>query len=660
MALQQTDPNAIDSGRYTPETITRQRRIVDAMMLNATKQRPIQHWMQGVAQLGESLMAGLRSRQLDEAERQNERDSAGVIRDSYNSAMPGMAAKVDPTSAPATMPNAATSLLEPSAPTSVTADRGAFLSSIAPAVAEAAKATGIDPRIIQAQAILESNWGKSAPGNNLFGIKGPGTVRPTTEIVNGQPVRMSASFQSYASPADSVGGYASFMQSNPRYKPLMAAQGLEAQADALQKSGYATDPRYGAKVLQIARTLSGGAAASADATLPQNAQPTQGALSAPSQSPYDVAGPLTASARVPIAPALTGLEGASPSMVPPQMPEGKPAATNRDVAAAMSRAPAAPAAPVGQLYTGTAQQPDVSKLIAAVSNPYISESARTAAMNVLNTQLAANKLQHLDLGNAIAITDQRGNIIRTIPKGEPNKGPQFVETGEIDAQTGQPIKGWVDPRDRSVVPYRPQNSATTQPSSIPPVPPGVDPKVWRETQSKRVTEEAMPASDTATSKLRNEIQGLPSYKNIAQAAPVYKSMLEAASRDNRAADVNLIYGMAKIMDPGSVVREGEMSIAQAIATLPQRLQATIQSQLTGDGRLSPEVRASIMQEARGRIGAYQSMFDQDAAMYRGIAQRNRMNEADVLPTFGPFEDYKPPSAAVSPDAIDNLVKKYSK
>lgn len=160
----------------------------------------------------------------------------------------------------------------------------------------------------------------------------------------------------------------------------------------------------------------------------------------------------------------------------------------------------------------------------------------------------------------------------------------------------------------------------------------------------------MPASGEVTSKLRNEIQGLPSYKNIAQAAPVYKSMTEAAGRDNRAADVNLIYGMAKIMDPGSVVRESEMTVAQAIATLPQQLQAALKSQMTESGRLTPELRQMIMQEARSRILAYQGMFNQDAGMYRGIARDSRMNEAHVLPTFGPFDEFKSPASPAPPAA----------
>jgi hypothetical protein len=166
--------------------------------------------------------------------------------------------------------------------------------------------------------------------------------------------------------------------------------------------------------------------------------------------------------------------------------------------------------------------------------------------------------------------------------------------------------------------------------------------------AERQATEGLPATSEETTSLRKEVQNLPSYKNITASAPVYKSMLDAAGRDNRAADVNLIYGMAKIMDPGSVVRESEMTIAQAVATLPQSLQATVLSQLKETGRLTPEVRAAIMGEAHGRMQQYQYMYDQDASMTRGIAERRRMDPRDVLQTFGPFEQFKPPAAALPP------------
>lgn len=136
-----------------------------------------------------------------------------------------------------------------------------FITSIWPHVLQASQATGIDPRIIAAQAALESGYGRHAPGNNLFGIKSHGqsggNTLATTEVVNGQPVRTSASFRAYDSPADSVMGYADFINANPRYGPLKRAQGLDAQLAALQASGYATDPNYSQKVGSIARSIDG-------------------------------------------------------------------------------------------------------------------------------------------------------------------------------------------------------------------------------------------------------------------------------------------------------------------------------------------------------------------------------------------------------------------
>jgi len=150
--------------------------------------------------------------------------------------------------------------------------------------------------------------------------------------------------------------------------------------------------------------------------------------------------------------------------------------------------------------------------------------------------------------------------------------------------------------------------------------------------------------------LRKEVQAIPSYKNITQAAPVYKSMMDAAGRDNRAADVNMIYGLAKIMDPTSVVRESEMTIAQAVATLPQQLQASIMSQISSTGRLDPATRQAIMGEAHSRISAYKGEFDRDASQYRGIINDYKITPSHVIPDFGEFPQYKSKTAETPPPA----------
>src|SRR3954447_16374924 len=80
-----------------------------------------------------------------------------------------------------------------------------FATGLAPQALKASIKTGIDPRIIVAQAAVESGFGQHAPGNNLFGIKssdGSGNTLATTEMdASGNPYLTKANFMSYASPA---------------------------------------------------------------------------------------------------------------------------------------------------------------------------------------------------------------------------------------------------------------------------------------------------------------------------------------------------------------------------------------------------------------------------------------------------------------------------
>ncbi|WP_371812824.1 glucosaminidase domain-containing protein [Brucella sp. 458] len=146
-------------------------------------------------------------------------------------------------------------------------DKQKFIDTLLPAAIEHGQRIGVDPRIIVAQAAQETGWGKSAPGNNFFGIKshgqGGGQNLTTHEVINGQRVKINDSFRTFASPQDSVAGYADFIASNKRYRPMREAQGLDAQLQALGASGYATDPNYARSVGAIARSIN----------LPQQAQP---------------------------------------------------------------------------------------------------------------------------------------------------------------------------------------------------------------------------------------------------------------------------------------------------------------------------------------------------------------------------------------------------
>lgn len=168
-------------------------------------------------------------------------------------------------------------------------------------------------------------------------------------------------------------------------------------------------------------------------------------------------------------------------------------------------------------------------------------------------------------------------------------------------------------------------------------------KAAAEKVATRVATEGMPATSEEATKLRTEVQGLPSYKNLTQAAPIYKTMLDSAGRNTRASDLNLVYGLGKIFDPGSVVREGEMVMVKNTASVPDWLVGAANS-LNGGAALQPATRDAIMREAFSRIQSYKSVFDQDVSMYRGIADRNKMRQEDVIPNFGEFTQWQRPDA----------------
>lgn len=140
-----------------------------------------------------------------------------------------------------------------------------FVQTIWPLAKQAAKELNVPAKAILAQAALESGWGRhitqSATGinsHNLFNIKaddgwkGPKVVVDTLEFEHGVAKRQKAAFRSYASYADCFRDYVKFLKSNPRYQQALAeTSSAEDFARKLHQAGYATDPAYANKLIDI-------------------------------------------------------------------------------------------------------------------------------------------------------------------------------------------------------------------------------------------------------------------------------------------------------------------------------------------------------------------------------------------------------------------------
>jgi flagellar protein FlgJ len=128
--------------------------------------------------------------------------------------------------------------------------------SIWPAVQMAASVLGVPPVAVLAQAALETGWGNSMPGNNVFGIKAsgdePSSTEATHEMVDGAMVSETANFRDYPTPLDCVSDYIRLIQSN--FQTVIGQGTVAGFAQALQSGGYATDSGYASKIITIAQS----------------------------------------------------------------------------------------------------------------------------------------------------------------------------------------------------------------------------------------------------------------------------------------------------------------------------------------------------------------------------------------------------------------------
>ena len=131
-----------------------------------------------------------------------------------------------------------------------------FAKTIWPQITQAAQTLGVPAVAVLAQTALETGWGASAPGNNLFGVKAAdgqaGSNRATHEMVDGVLTPQSASFRDYGSAADAVNDYIGLIQSG--FQSAAGQPTVAGFAQALQAGGYATDQSYATKIVNIAQS----------------------------------------------------------------------------------------------------------------------------------------------------------------------------------------------------------------------------------------------------------------------------------------------------------------------------------------------------------------------------------------------------------------------
>lgn len=123
----------------------------------------------------------------------------------------------------------------------------------------------------------------------------------------------------------------------------------------------------------------------------------------------------------------------------------------------------------------------------------------------------------------------------------------------------------------------------------------------------------------AAMKLRKEFNALPGVKDYREVEANYRQVRSLARPDATAADdVALIFSYMKMLDPGSVVREGEFATAQNTAGIPDQVRNAYNKAISGN-RLNASQRQQFADTAERVYEQRRERYGQLVEEYRGYA-----------------------------------------
>lgn len=124
----------------------------------------------------------------------------------------------------------------------------------------------------------------------------------------------------------------------------------------------------------------------------------------------------------------------------------------------------------------------------------------------------------------------------------------------------------------------------------------------------------------AEADLRKEFNGLPDVKEFNDVANSFNTISRLASGPpSGASDISFIFSYMKMLDPGSVVREGEFATAAKSGGVPDQVRNLYNRVINGE-RLTPAQRQDFVAQARNVYESRKTRYDQLVGQYQGYAE----------------------------------------
>jgi len=139
----------------------------------------------------------------------------------------------------------------------------------------------------------------------------------------------------------------------------------------------------------------------------------------------------------------------------------------------------------------------------------------------------------------------------------------------------------------------------------------------------------------AEADLRKEFEAKPDVKNYREVSSAFRQVKSLAKPNATPADdLALTYSFMRMLDPGSVVREGEFAMVGKTAGLPDQVVMALQRVDQGKG-LTPDIRNRLVQAAGSVMTSRQSRYHELEGQFRSYATDYGINPDRVVSPEAP-------------------------
>jgi len=128
---------------------------------------------------------------------------------------------------------------------------------------------------------------------------------------------------------------------------------------------------------------------------------------------------------------------------------------------------------------------------------------------------------------------------------------------------------------------------------------------------------------------RKSFDALGEVKEYRAISNAYRTIQRLSNEDTPAGDISMLFSYMKMLDPTSVVREGEFATAQNATGIPGQVQNAYNRAINGT-RLAPKQREDFRNQARNIYLTRADRFDEIANEYRGYATAYDVDPDNVV------------------------------